>query len=180
MAGTIGENIQFRKYGLKATDCVYGYLLPLKQHPPPSTERNNRSSLRNAKFAEDSVEQLLLSRCIREVHETPYCTNPITVAEGKKLRLVLDLRNVNQYLNITKFKYEGLQTVRDIIDANDFFVTFDLKKRLSSRTGGHRASQVFGVCLGIFPKPKIFRFRLLAVRSRYRGIRIHKSSTTII
>ena len=60
---------------------------------------------------------------------------------------------------ITKFKYEGLQTVRDIIDANDFFVTFDLKKRLSSRTGGHRASQVFGVCLGIFTKPKIFRFR---------------------
>ena len=91
MAGTIGENIQFWIYELKATDFVlsilqYGYFVPFKQHPPPSTERNNRSSLRNAKFVEDSIEQLLLSRCIREVHEKPYCTNPLTVAEGKKVK----------------------------------------------------------------------------------------------
>ena len=40
---------------------------------------------------------------------------------------MLDLRSVNKYLNITKFRYENLSTVVDIIDQDDFFVTFDLK-----------------------------------------------------
>ena len=132
VVGKITENIQFWRDELGASDFVlsvleHGYFLPFTEHPPPATERNNKSSLRNGKFVEDSIEQLLLSGCIREVYEKPYCTNPLTVAEGKKLRLVLDLRNVNKYLNVTKFKYEGIQTVRDILHKNDFFVTFDLK-----------------------------------------------------
>ena len=101
--------------------------MPFTQYPPPSFEQNNKSSLRNTKFVEDSIKQLILSGCIQEVFEAPHCVNPLTVAEGKKLRLVLDLRNVNKYLDITKFKYENLHTVADIIDTNDFFVTFDLK-----------------------------------------------------
>ena len=117
---------------MKASDFVIsiirkGYFLPFNEYPPPTAEKNNQSSLRNGKFVEDSIDQLLASECVKEVSEIPYCVNLLTVAEGKKLRLVLDLRNINCYLNITKYKYENLQTVREILDENDFFVTFDLK-----------------------------------------------------
>ena len=56
----------------------------------------------------------------------PYCCNPLTVAEGKKLRLVLDLRHVNPYLRKNKFRYEDLDTVIDILQPGDYFTMFDL------------------------------------------------------
>ena len=131
-AGKIRENLEFWEHDLKAPPFVlstikHGYFLPFNEYPPPSEEKNNKSSLRNAKFVEDSIRQLLSSGCIEEVWKKPHCINPLTVAEGKKLRLVLDLRNVNKYLNVTKFKYENLRAVADILEENDFFVTFDLK-----------------------------------------------------
>ena len=63
---------------------------------------------------------------IQEVFEIPYCCNPLTVAEGKKLRLVLDLRHVNPYVRKRKHRYEDLDVVTDILNANDFFTMFDL------------------------------------------------------
>ena len=56
----------------------------------------------------------------------PYCCNPLTVAEGKKLRLVLDLRNVNPYVQKKKYRYEDLDAVTDILNTNDYFTMFDL------------------------------------------------------
>ena len=56
----------------------------------------------------------------------PYCCNPLTVAEGKKLRLVLDLRNVNPYVQKRKYRYEDLDTATEILNDNDYFTMFDL------------------------------------------------------
>ena len=50
----------------------------------------------------------------------------MTVAEGDKLRLVLDLRHVNPCLHIKKFKYEDLAVAAELIDHNFYFTTFDL------------------------------------------------------
>ena len=38
---------------------------------------------------------LLSNGCVVEYDVPPFCVNPLTVAEGKKLRLVFDLRHVN-------------------------------------------------------------------------------------
>ena len=67
------------------------------------------------------------NNCIEEVPEPSYCVNPLTVAEGKKLRLVLDLRHVNKYLERQKFKYENLKTVSILLENDYYFATFDLK-----------------------------------------------------
>ena len=53
--------------------------------------------------------------------------NPLTVVEGKKLRLVIDLRHVNQFLVKTKFKYDDLRSLSQIVEENSWFFTFDLK-----------------------------------------------------
>ena len=104
-----------------------GYELPFTTTPPKFWAKNNASSLRNKNFVEESIVELLKNNCIEEVSEAPYCVNPLTVAEGEKLRLVLDLRHVNRYLKMQKFKYENLHTVAELFEKDFFFGTFDLK-----------------------------------------------------
>ena len=53
--------------------------------------------------------------------------NPLTVAEGEKLRLVIDLRRVNNCLVKPKFKYEDLRSLCQVLDKGHWFFTWDLK-----------------------------------------------------
>ena len=45
----------------------------------------------------------------------PFCCNPLTVARGKKLRLVFDLHHVNAYLHERKFRYKNLKTLEKFL-----------------------------------------------------------------
>ena len=103
IAGRINKNYEIWKEELEASPFVLnivknGYTLPFTCNPPPCSLKNNRSSQRNRSFVESSIFELLKNKCIEEVNEPPFCINPLSVAEGKKLRLVLDLRHVNKYL----------------------------------------------------------------------------------
>ena len=60
---------------------------------------------------EEAIGKLLKQGCIEQVDQVPYCCNPLTVAGGKKLCLVLNLRHVNAYLCDRKFRYENLKTL---------------------------------------------------------------------
>ena len=83
--------------------------------------------MKNRIFVETSIEELLRNKCVQETEHIPYCCNPLTVAEGNKLRLVLDLRHVNKYVKQQKFKYENLATVAEMFEQGFYFGTFDLK-----------------------------------------------------
>ena len=48
------------------------------------------------------------------------------VAESKKLRLVLDACHVNNFIKQSKFWYENLTTLSEILSEGDYFTTFDL------------------------------------------------------
>ena len=104
----------------------HGYILPLSSPPPPFLAKNNQSALRHAHFVEEAIQKLLAQNFIDEVAESPHCCNPLTVADNGKLRLVLDLRHVNKFVILKKFKYEDLRIVAEIFDKNDYFVNFDL------------------------------------------------------
>ena len=104
-----------------------------------------------------SIEQLLQSGYITEVGERPYCTN------GEKLQQVLDMRHVNKYLIVTKFRHENIRDARDIIEENDYFSTFDRKSGLH----------------GTLPLNKIFCFRRFAVWFSYSRVRVFKSHEII-
>ena len=104
----------------------HGYTLPLNTQPPPFFAKNNSSSLRNRDFVESEILSYLEKSYIQEINSASYCCNPLTVAEGKKLRLVLDLRHVNKFLNVQKFRYEDLKIVADLIENSDYFTVFDL------------------------------------------------------
>ena len=132
MAEKIHENGQFWHQSLKASKFVLdiidnGLRLPFAEPCPPFSARNNASSRNHRDFVEEAIGKLLKQKCVKQVTEPPFCCNPLTVAEGKKLRLVLDLRHVNAYLREHKFRYENLKTLEKIFEKGFYFATFDLK-----------------------------------------------------
>ena len=74
--------------------------------PNPCFVRNNRSAELHPSSFEEVIIKLSAADCIEEHLEPPYCVNPLSEAEGKKLRLVIDVRHVNQYRLRLSFKYE--------------------------------------------------------------------------
>ena len=132
MAGSLKKNIAFWQK-INAPSFVLsvidqGYRLPFVTEPPPFSAKNNKSSLDHPEFVENAIDELLQRNCIKEVDSQPYCNNPLTVADStEKLRLVLDLRHVNQYIFPDKFRYEDLYTLSELFEEGDYFFTFDLK-----------------------------------------------------
>ena len=64
----------------------------------------------------------------------PHVCRPLHMvvnADGKK-HPVVDFHCQNQFLQIPKFKYEGLDFVPQIFSKGDFFFTFDLKSMMIS------------------------------------------------
>ena len=78
---------------------------------------------------QDAIEKLLRNRCIVETVSPPHVVNLLSVSEGKKLRLVLDLRYVNQFLQKQSFRYdyEDLKTLSKVFQQDYYFFTFDLE-----------------------------------------------------
>ena len=98
----------------------YGYRIPFISMPPPCILRNNSSCRGLDDFISSEI------RYIEEVHSPPHCCNPLTVAKGKKLRLILDLRHVNQYVQYCPIKYEDWGLLEEVVKHDDYFISFDL------------------------------------------------------
>ena len=84
--------------------CIVFYRLPFASFPAPCYLCNNSSALKHPDLVVHAILELLDNVCIVEHSEPPFCVNPLTVAEGKKLRLVIDLRHVNCHLVRFNFK----------------------------------------------------------------------------
>ena len=104
-----------------------GYSLPFAQLPPAFFLRNNRSAFRSSEFVGGAILELLEQGLIIEVNSLPHCVNPLSVAERKKLRLVLDLREVNRYLVKYNFRHEDLRFLAEVFQKGFWFSTWDLK-----------------------------------------------------
>ena len=80
-----------------------GCRLHCSEYPTPYFLKNNRCAHKHPEFDVKATEEPLCNNCIVKHDFSPYCVNPLTVAEGKKLRLVMDLRNVNAFVSKVKF-----------------------------------------------------------------------------
>ena len=119
-----------------------GYFLPFHSEPHPFYAKNNLSSLKRKEFVGETISELLVNKCIEEVSDVPYCINPLTVAEVEKSRLVLDLRNVNMYLDVNKLRYENLKAVAELFEPEFYFVAFDLKADIITSTSIKRTEGI--------------------------------------
>jgi len=90
--------------------------------PNKFIQPNQKSALNNKEFVSQALEELERNRCIVRVQGQPYICSPLSVAtSGKgKLRLVLNLHYLNQFLWVDRFKYEDLQTAMQLFQRGDF------------------------------------------------------------
>ena len=107
----------------------FGYKLPFITTPTKALFKNNRSANDNPLFVNSEISKLLLNGYIKKLASPPVVVNPLSVAKnsGGKLRLILDLRYVNQCLYKFVVKYENLELVKDLADLGGFMAKFDLK-----------------------------------------------------
>ena len=102
-----------------------GYSLPFTVEPPPAFLTNNQSAFKHQAFVSNEIQRLLETGCIREVEcDEAHIISPLSVAENtEKLRLILDLRYLNSFLSVPKFKYEDVRSIRDLFN-KDFDFRF--------------------------------------------------------
>ena len=130
--GRLKSLLNFWVEALDASDFVLdmirrGYRLPFAQYPSQCFLKNNRSALQNPEFVAKAITELLSNGCIVEHVVPPFCVNPLTVAEGKKLRLAVDLRHVNNCLVKPRFKYEDLRSLSQVLNEGHWIFAWDLK-----------------------------------------------------
>ena len=81
----------------------------------------------HALFVSNAIDELVAGRCVVSSSYPVVCSPLSMVANASgKLRLVLDLKCINQFLSNRKFKYEGLDLIPTLFNGGDVF-TFDLK-----------------------------------------------------
>ena len=129
--GRLREHFEFWEVELEASQFVLdivknGYKLPFIAIPQKTVAKNHSSAL---KHFSDSIDELVQSQCVRESVLCPKVCSPLQVVENAKgkLRLVIDLRYLNQFLHQCKFKYEGLNLISSLFNIGSFAFSFDLK-----------------------------------------------------
>lgn len=131
--GRLWMNSKFWIDELEASQFViniitHGYCLSFLAFPPAVCARNHKSAFQHADFVSEAIQELVESGCAVRVPTCPTVCSPLQVvvnARGKH-RLVIDLRYVNQYLHLSKFKYEGINLIPTLFSKGYYMFTFDL------------------------------------------------------
>ena len=90
---------------------------------------NHKLSAREEKFIDSEISDLEKSGAISRVDYIPHCVSPIgcVAKKGNKLRLIVDLRKLNDNINCPHFKNEDIENVCENIETGDNLITVDLK-----------------------------------------------------
>jgi hypothetical protein len=108
-----------------------GIPLEFSQEPPRVHIHNPQLTKRQADFVDQEIHELKKCGAIRQCvpGEVPHCVCPIKTVpkKGNQLRLIHDLREVNKFVNVSKFSNEGIDVVTSLLQYNDYMITVDLK-----------------------------------------------------
>uniref|UniRef100_A0A0N5BHF3 Reverse transcriptase domain-containing protein n=1 Tax=Strongyloides papillosus TaxID=174720 RepID=A0A0N5BHF3_STREA len=87
--------------------------------------KNKFSSKEEEQFIENEIKDLLRSNSIKE-HDNPKWISPLMVVTTSKMRLVLDLSSLNDYIQHFSFKCESIKDVTDLLEPKAFLTSIDL------------------------------------------------------
>jgi hypothetical protein len=108
-----------------------GYQLPWLNGPPPGPffQSNHPSAFEHADFVTEAVSILVATEAAIQVQFQPFIVSPLgVVPKGiDKLRMILDLRYINSFLKVQRFKYESVCEVAQLAKLKDYLLTIDLK-----------------------------------------------------
>lgn len=80
----------------------------MKFLPPPKIQSNHESTVEHCEFVDEAVSNLITNCCAIKVDEKPYLCSPLLVVKNPAGKL-LNLKYLNQFLEIESFKYEDLR-----------------------------------------------------------------------
>ena len=93
--------------------------------------QNPKFSVSQIKFIDAEIKELLQKGAVRKCKagEVPWCVSPIKTVPKKhrKLRLIIDLREINKCIDVPKFSQENIEVVANLIEPQDHIITTDLK-----------------------------------------------------
>lgn len=106
-----------------------GYVPQLRENPPRYEEIKEMLYRKERLWAKEAVCKLERAKLVREVKkEEWWCINPLASNSKGKMRLCLDLcRCVNQVINALKFRIESTMASLQVIEKDDYLLSFDLK-----------------------------------------------------
>lgn len=89
---------------------------------------NHKSALNHASFVHSAVRGLVGAGSVIAVSNSDITVcSPLGVVEGKKLRLIIDLRELNKHIDTVHFRYDDIKVACSLFEQGDFFFSFDLK-----------------------------------------------------
>lgn len=109
-----------------------GINLPFESVPPRFLAPNNPECSKHEEFMDHDIKESLESGAILECPPgvIPYIVSPLNVAPKKgsaKWRRVINMRFVNSYVRVPKFKLEGHPDVPLLLKKDDWMFTLDFK-----------------------------------------------------
>ena len=129
--GRLRKHSSFWLHDLEAPSFVrnivlHGYCIPFIALPWPVFKCNHQSALGHSEFVSSAIDDLVDTGCVISTDSCPKVCSPLSVVQNAKgkLRLVLDLRYVNQFIPQMKFKYEGLNLVPQLFEKGDYSVLY--------------------------------------------------------
>ena len=103
--------------------------LPLLLPPPTYAGKNQSFAHHSADFVLSVITELLQNRYVQKIPYKPCICSSLSFVSNNtgKLRLVLNLCYLNQFLLKNKFKYEDLWVAMLMLQLEDYMFMFDLK-----------------------------------------------------
>ena len=96
----------------------YGYEMKLKEWPPDSFTKNNRSATEDPKFVWHELRRLVELGVMAVVEEKPRVVNALSVVWSNKKRLVWDVREINSRIEVGKLNLESLDDAAELLEEN--------------------------------------------------------------
>ena len=109
----------------------HGVSIPFHSVPTePSHQSNKRFNDKEKQFLDKEISDLCRQKCIVKCQDRPFIVSPISTVPKKdgSYRLVTDLRLLNKLCTPTKFLYENINNVVNIVQPKDKLVTLEIKK----------------------------------------------------
>ena len=105
------------EYTVLVIEHMHSYSLPFVHLPNPLFFRNLQLALKHYSFVTSAISQLVPNGVVEETTaDALLLCSPLGAVPKKsgKLRLILDLRYLNEYLHTEKFTFEDLRLIPSI------------------------------------------------------------------
>ena len=133
IAGSLKHYLNHWHY-INTPTTVYNWInngedLQFTSTPTPFEMNNHMLTYKQSQFVDQEISELLKIGAIELCKKRPKFISSIGCVpkKGGKLRMIVDLRELNKHILAPKFSNEDIRTAFDLIKSGDKLITVDIK-----------------------------------------------------